>query len=744
VADYYVTQPAEGGIDVKDLLAVLRRRRWVILTIVLVITTLAVLAGLQITPKYTAKTMVMIDARQAKVMDVEAVLSGLTTDASSVETQMKVLKSRDLIEQAMDKLRLFDDPEFNLALKDPNRATGLQVAGPLETVLRWVPDEWLIASGLASEPVVGGQTKAGLERESVVESFDKRLKVTQEGRSYVIGIGFTSTDPEKAAKVSNAIAHLYVQNQIDSKTDATSRASLWLGSRIQELREEVQKAEAAVEDYRREHNLVSTDGVSLREQELADLSKQMVIVRAALAESRAKLRLVRDLRAKGGKDLDTVGEVATSQVIIDLRKQEGELVKEESLLRSNYGEKHPRILNLRSETANLQSKINREVDRIIRTLENEVRVQETGIVTIEQEIDKLSNRTTIDREVGVKLRQLERETQATRQLYESLLDRFKETTEQQKIIEADAKVISMAAPPDKPSTPGPMLFGAVGFTASMMLGTLLALLLERLDSGLRSGKQLEAALGLPALGLVPRVNRLKRNQKPHQYLMDKPLSAYAEAIRAIYTSMQLSDVDNPPKVVLVTSSLPQEGKTTLAVSLATFVARSSQRVILVDLDLRHPSIQRELRFTPTTGFVEYMAGERMLEEVIQHDEETGIDYLPIKRQTANPTDLLASQKMRHLIQRLRDSYDYVMIDSAPLLGVTDTKVAALLADKVLFATQWEKTTKDTASNGLAHLREIRASVAGAVLTQVDVAKHAQYGYGDVGQYYGKYYKYYKN
>jgi capsular exopolysaccharide synthesis family protein len=208
--------------------------------------------------------------------------------------------------------------------------------------------------------------------------------------------------------------------------------------------------------------------------------------------------------------------------------------------------------------------------------------------------------------------------------------------------------------------------------------------------------------------------------------------------------MQLSDVDNPPKMVLVTSSLPQEGKTTLAVSLATFVARSSQRVILMDLDLRHPSIQRELRVTPTTGFVEYMAGERTIEEVIQHDEETGIDYLPVKRQTANPTDLLSSQKMRHLIRQLREAYDYVVIDSAPLLGVTDTKVAALLADKVLFAIQWEKITKDTASNGLAHLREIRASVAGAVLTQVDVVKHAAYGYGDVGQYYGKYRRYYIN
>lgn len=164
----------------------------------------------------------------------------------------------------------------------------------------------------------------------------------------------------------------------------------------------------------------------------------------------------------------------------------------------------------------------------------------------------------------------------------------------------------------------------------------------------------------------------------------------------------------------------------------------------MDLDLRHPSVHRDLIEEPETGFVEYMAGEKTLEEVIKHDAESGIYYLPVKRQTANPTDLLGSQKMKQLIATLREAFDYIVIDSAPLLGVTDSKVAALLADKVVFVTQWEKTTKDTATNALAHLREIKASMAGVVLTQVDVRKHAQYGYGDVGQYYGKYQKYYVN
>jgi capsular exopolysaccharide synthesis family protein len=741
--EYYL--PQDAGIDIKDLIAILRRRRWVILSTILVLTTLAVLVGLQITPKYTAKALVMIDPRQSKVVNVEQVLQGLGTDASTVETQIKVLKSRDLVDRIMGKLGLYQDPEFNRALGRETGDTALNVEGPLAQVLAWVPKEWLIATGLAEEPVNAmADAKPALEREAAVDLFDKRLKVTQEGRSYVIGLSFTSKDPEKAATIVNTVAQVYVQDQIDTKRAATSKASGFLGDRLQGLRDEVQKAEGAVEAFRRKNQLLSTDGVSLKEKDLSDLSKALITARADLAERQAKLRLVRELRARGGQDLDTVGDVIDSQVIINLRQQEALLNKEESELKTLYGDRHPRMQTLLTEKQNLQNKVAREVDRIAKSLENEVKVLASGAATIEGEINELKKQTTVDNEASVRLRELERQAQASRQLYESFLERFKETKEQQEIVEADSKVISVAAPPDKPSTPGPTLFGAVGFTAAAMLGTLLALLLERLDNGLRGAKQVEQVVGLPALGLVPRLERLKRNQKPHHYLIAKPLSAYAESLRAIYTSLQLSDVDHPPRMVLVTSSLPQEGKSTLALSLATFAANSGQKVLLMDVDLRHPSVHRDLGTKPATGLIEYMAGEKTLDEVLVQDEASGIWYLPIKRQTANPTDLLGSQKMKQLLAELRERFDFVVLDSAPLLGVTDSKVVARHVDKVLYAVQWEKTSKDTVLNALAHMREARASVAGIVLTQVDVRKHAHYGYGDVGQYYGKYQKYYVN
>ncbi|MEZ5824607.1 MAG: polysaccharide biosynthesis tyrosine autokinase [Geminicoccaceae bacterium] len=735
---------AGDGLPVTELIAVIKRRRWAILSTVLVVTLVATLVGLQRPAHYSARALVMIDPRENRTVDLQAVMQGLGADAASVETQIKVLGSRSHMEAVMDGLGLFGDPEFNPAVALQQRSVDIVDGGPFTPVLRAMPDTVLLVLGLAREPLVDRRIEdERAMRETSIDAFAERLAVRQDGRSHVIAVEFTSIDAAKAARIANRVADLYVAGQLDAKLGATSKATGWLGERLETLREELERAEAAAEEFRASRGLVDTAGGRLREQELTDLSRTLMNARAELSDKRARLELIRELRARG-ESLETVAEVLQSGVIVNLRQQESDLLREEAELRTYYGERHPRIQNLVAEKANLQAKIATEVERIIKNLGNEVSIIASRVADTERQLGELSAVNDGERATQVELRELERQADSSRQLYESFLQRYKETREQQGIVENDVRVISRAAAPEQRSSAGPGIFAATGFGSSLLLGLMLALLLERLDDGLRSTRQVEEELGLPSLGLVPRIQGLKRGEHPHQYLIKKPLSAYAEAVRAIYTSMQLSDVDNPPRVVMVTSALPQEGKTTLSLSLATFAARSAQKVILVDMDLRHPSVHRDLPLEPKAGFIEVMAGERKLGSVILHDEESGLDVLPIKRQTANPTDVLSSRKMKKLIAALRKHYDFVVIDSAPLLGVTDSKIVSLLVDKVIFATQWEKTRIEAAFNGLAQLREINAPVAGSVLTQVNVRKHAYYGYGDVGQYYGKYQKYYVN
>ena len=734
-------------IDLLNVVGMLRRRKWLIMLVTALGTAAAAFLGMKQTPTYTANSSVMIDSRQLQVTNVEQVISGMPISTATMATQLGLLRSRDFILSVMSDLNLFDDPEFNTALADAAAAPSTSLPGflqPLEQLIAQLPDEWLIATGLASQPQPVLESEApALARERAILRFMSGAVFINDGQSYLIQVQFTSPDPDKAAVIANKIAERFVDDQLRGKLSATDKATGWLEQRLAELKVEVQKSDQAVARYKVDNNIVEAGGGTLNDQELADLNGQLIGARTELADLQAKLRLVRDLRGSEVA-LESVSDVTNSPVILRLREQVTELERQESELRTLYGERHPRMLQLRDEKDKVAAAIRNEVGRVARTMENDVRVAASRVASIEAALGGLKNRNTKDRAASVQLAELERVALANRTLYEQLLQRFNETRDQQGIVQADAQVVAMAAPPAVPSSPGPKIFAAAGFTVSLVLGSLLAILLERLDRGLRSAREVETALGLTTLGLVPRLDRLRRNQRPHQYLREKPLSSYAEAIRGVLTALKLSNPQNPPKVILVTSSLPEEGKTTFAVSLASLVARSQKRVLLIDLDLRHPSVHRELGWQVSAGLVEYMAGERTLQEVVHNDLETGLHFLPVKAHTTTPTDLLESDRMRQLLQVCRDNYDLVVLDSAPVASVNDTKVAANLADRVVFVVRWGKTIESAARDSLRSLREAGIEPAGAVLAQIDLRKHAQYRYGDIGQYYTRSRRYYVN
>jgi capsular exopolysaccharide synthesis family protein len=734
----------------EGVLGTLRRRKGLIIGVALLGTILATLAGLQITPKYTSKALVMIEPREANIIGFKAVLTGLPADPTIVETEVKVLSSRDHLQRVIEELDLARDPEFRSAPAEAERDRSL-----LRRMGAWLPKQWLIAAGFAEQPALqrleasdpasgpsGARAVAAAEENRILSHLARRLKVTQEGRSYVIGVSFASANPETAATVANAVAQLYVQAQAERKRQATAKASDWLGERVAALKDEVARAEAAMERYRTANNLAVAPRTDVNDQQVADLSKELIATQAELAGRQARLDFIRELRRQG-RVLDTMPEVLGSPVIVELRRREAELSQTEAELATILGRKHPKMRLILAERQKLGEKIAREIDRITANLENEVRIAAARVGTIQAGLADAQRMRSQAQAAEVQLNELEREAQASRKLYENLLQRYKETKEQQAIVEPDAQIISTAAP-GQPSSPGPPLFAAMGLTVSTLIGTMLAFLLERLDKGLRSEGDIQAALGLPRIGLIPRLNRPGRHQRPHQYLLLRPLSAYAEAIRMVFARLCLGNAGQPSKLILVTSSVPGEGKTTLAVSLAVYAAQAGQRVLLLDLDLRHPSVQRELSRSVAGGIVEHLLHDVPLEEVIDHDPELGLDVISVREQATDPMLLLTSRRMGELLRRLRDDYDHVIIDSPPLLGLTEAQLLASMVDKVLVVVQWTKTARSLAQNAVGLLRSVKADIAGVVLTQVHVNKHARYRNGDVGSDYKKYRAYYQN
>jgi succinoglycan biosynthesis transport protein ExoP len=734
-------------VDLLSLFRILWRRKLLIATIVTIGAVGGYLYGKNLTPKYTATAAVLVDPQQNPVLDLRAMLSGLTTDGPELQTEVKLLTSRPFVARVMDELKLFDDPEFNLALLPESEAPlKISLTEPLRKLMALVPREWLIAAGLHEEPVVILESEAPrLAREKAIDRFLGGLVASTEGGTYLISIEYTAESPAKAALIANRLAEVYVDEQLKAKLFGADRTGIWLDERLATLAEEVRQAEQAVERFRAENNLIGTEGggTILNDQELTTLNSQLIQAKAELAERQAKLDLVRGLRGRG-QGLDSVAEVVASPVIIQLRGQEIQMLRQEAELRGLYGERHPRMQELLVEKANIQAKIGIEIARIASVLQNDVDAVAARVATLEAQLGGLRERSTENRGAEVRLRELQRQADTSRNLYEAFLSRAKEMREQQEGADPDARVVALATPPNSPSTPGAKLFAAGGLVASGLVASLLALLIDRLDRGLRSAREVEASLGLGTLALVPRLDRLKRNQRPYQYLIDKPLSAYTEAIRGIYMALKLTNVDRAPKVILITSALPEEGKTTIAVSLAAFAARSHKRTLLIDLDVRHPSVHSELGWSVSHGLVEYLSGERPLADVIQHDLETGVHFLPVREQATNPTDLLESERLRALVEMARERYDYVIIDSAPLVSVTDSRLAALLADRTVFVIKWGDTVESAAQDGVQTLRDIGVDVAGAVLTQIDLKRHAQYHYADIGEYYSKTKNYYVN
>jgi succinoglycan biosynthesis transport protein ExoP len=751
---------AEPRLGLRDLIKVLRRRRAIIFGTVAVTTLASALIAYGMTPRYTAGSAVSIEPRQTRVLDTEAVLEQVPQDRTQIETEIKLLASRSFAQYAIETLGLLDDPDFNPVLRAqledagaigsdaPEEGTwSALVAEYSDMISDWVPETWLVATGLAqqaSDPVAPDPYEAQNALEGTIDSLLGGLRVEQSGNSYVISIQYTATDPQKSAFVANEVARLYVENRLDTKRSVNTRAAQWLSARADQLRTALLESEAAIAAYRADNELIDSGGVTLDDEQLAALNKELIVARADSTQRMAKLNIVRNLRARG-ESLDSILEVISSPIIGNLRQQEAELLRLEAQLAQEYGVNHPNLIQARAERAKLAAKMDAEIANIIQAMENELAVARSREGALEQNLELAKNQKVQNRVAEVDLHELEREAEANRLLYTTVLNRFKELNEQQDLVEAGARVISTANPPREPSFPRPKVMIAVGFAGSLMIGMLFAIAAEGLESGLRSGRQVEQVLGVPHLGLVPRLTGLK-GEKPHQYLIKKPRSAYSEAVRAVQVGLHFSNPERPPQVVLVTSSLPGEGKTTLALSLAATAARSGHKTILIDLDLRHPSVRRELGHAITgPGLVELVSGEHALEEVIFRDETVpNLHAITISRSTSNPTDLLASPRLLSLLTQLRARYSYIILDAPPLLGLADTRIAARLADAVLFAVRWGKTNDEVAVNAIDSLLESRTAVAGAVLTQVDVKSHTKRAYGDALQYYGKYEKYYLN
>lgn len=724
---------ATEAFSVRNIINIFRRRARLFGAVALIIFLAALLVTVQATPRYTAQTQVMLNVRQTQVVDTRQVLSNLPAETGVIDSEVEVLQSRDLARQVAEILRLENDPEFNWVLREP---------GGLSAMIARIQGRPLAKPELPTSP-----EDIRLGRERAASALRGGLGVQRMGLTYIIGVNFTSLNPEKSARIANAFAGQYIANQIADKGGANRQANVFLEERLNQLRGEVQSAEAAVEAYRSANNLLTSSGASLTEQEVSTYNQQLATAQADQAVEEARLRAARTQLARGSTGGD-VGEALQSSVVGQLRAQRSSVAARVADLQARYGPEWPALVRARQELAAIDEQIQAEIQRVISNLEARVQVAQDRTASLRATLGRTRGTLAGNNAAAVRLNELERNAESVRTLYEGLLERYQETTNQSGNETADSRILQEARAPGSPSSPNVPVNLVLGFMLAIGCGLAVVVLAELMDDGLITSEDVQQRLGLPMLGTVPLMmsiaDRKDRRMPLTDYLLNRPLSAFAEAFRTLRTSIMYAKLGSAVKVIAVTSALPGEGKTTTSVCLAISAAQAGLKVVIVDCDIRRRNVSRLLGVDADLGLLDVLEGTASLGDVLLKGEASGAWVLPTAKRDFTPREVFNTPEMASLLKLLREDFDMVILDTAPVLAVAETRVLASQADAVMFLTRWRKTPAKAAEAALRTLEQSEATVAGAVLTQVDMNEQARYGYGDAGYYYSSYKAYYNN
>ena len=709
-----VLQMHDADDDEIDLMAVLatlwRGKVWIALTMMISVGLAGYYAFGAAIPTYTASATVALENRQSRVADLEDVVSGLSADQGTINTELEVLTSRTLLGRVVTRLNLIADPEFNTDLEEkPGFSPGVAI-GLVKTRIT------ALFGGAQEAPPV--QTDEDIFND-VIDRLNSVVSVSNPRDSYIFSISAETTSAQKSAAVANTLADVYIEDQLEVKFEKTRQATEWLSVRVSELQKTVEQSAAALKAFRSGSELVSPQALEALNLQVKDRRIRLGEVRDARALLESRLATLKGAMEDG--DRASLADLSADPTLTRLL---GEIEAGRQGAEGGFDSRLRQVVQ----------RIDLDLDRA----KAQERVLETSIAEQERQLDAQSGEL-------VRLQQLEREAEANRLLYEHFLTRLKETTVQEGIQQADSRLLSPAIAPDQPSAPKKARLLAVAMILGLFVGSGGVLAREMSQNTFRTAAELEAGTGHTVMGQIPLIPGRNR-VKIIEYLRNKPTSVAAEAIRNLRTSLLLSNVDEPPKTVMLTSSLPGEGKTTLSVALALNLTGMGKRVLLVEGDIRRRVFNQYFDIDNKQGLLSVVAGEASLEEAVHTSNDLGFDILVGEKSSVNAADLFSSERFHQFVARARESYDMVIIDTPPALIVPDPRVIAQSVDAILYSVLWDKTTKAQVAEGLKQFTTLGLNVSGLVLDRIDPKRMKRYGYGGkYGSYYGAYTKgYYDN
>ncbi len=723
--------------------------------------------------RYTAHAMLLIDSSRLRVLQQQqGPIGDIPLDTAQVETQVEILKSERFAVSVIKDLRLTEDQEF----------VGSE-GGLVRAVFRRM--------GLGKSA-----TPSEAERISTaVRVFLGRRTITRVGRTYAIDVGFTSRSPDSAAAIANGIAQAYILDQLQSKYQTTRLASDWLQDRIKELQARALAADRAVIEYKEKNNIVTMrgdggagsagSGLLIGEQQLAELNTQLINARGATGEAKARLQRIDDVLKQDSPDAATADSLH-NDVINRMRNQYFDLAAREADWTRRYGADHQAVIRVRDQMEELRRSIREELGRIAASYNSDYEIAKAREESLERKVAGLVREGQVTNRDRLGLSELESSAKANHAIYDTFLQRYTEALQQESFPITEARLVSPAQPPERKSSPIGWIVLAISGLLGVAVGFGVGVLRESLDFVFRTTQQVEDALRTSCLALLPlakqtlstdmdgagqratqqkgpperapkggRRRQLVARELPQgqvvtltdalmRQVVEEPFSLLAEGFRAIKIAAEIHGATEKNKVIGITSTLPGEGKSTIACNLAELMADAGKRVILIDADLRKPTLVGCLEPKPTAGLLELLGGKTNLQQVVRFDAETGLAMLPsvIDTHLAHTDEVVSSDAFRRLVEQLRERYDYIIIDLPPLGPVVDVRAATQSVDSFIFVVEWGRTRINVVQRCLDSAPEVHDRLLGVVLNKADAKMLGRYdhGYGNLyrNQSYGRY------
>lgn len=714
--DYDAAGAQVSAVDLMSVIAA-ALRRWKLICLVTTCTFAATYLVLKtIPPRYKSTVEILVyDPQQQLNAEVQKPLfpfvDALGNDAMT--TEIDVLTSKSVALRVARDLRLDEEPEFQTRSGLSELAAKLGVTG--------------VTHALKRTGLFGGEREEKEEDklDQAADALLKDLQVWQQ--AYVLFVSATSRSPVMAQRLTSAIADNYLTSQREAREKALARVATWLKNRVDDLQSRILETEAAITKLKSETGISDSDSENSREKQIDELNTQIIRARSEVEESRARLDQARSVIGTNG-DVQGIPELTESATLTQLRQKQAELALRVTDLQKKFGDSHVQVIAAKAELAVINKQISSETQYILANIKNSYDIALRQEQLLERSLKALRERQSS--QAYIKLQQLQRIADADRKLYDSYLSQYNDIYERRTMDDASARIISPASLPRSPSSPRRMLYYALGLALGLGCGFLVSLILEYLKPGVRSGVEVESRYGQPVLGIIPLIRNEKNRSRLDSSLLDgiasQPLSHLSETMRSMRIGVELASTGS--KVILVTSALPSEGKSTAAMLLAASSANAGKKTVLVDCDMHKMTTSEALHSANRPGLSGLLSGTATLSDVLTKDPATEVYVIPAGSIVPNAADLLISQRMRNLVSALRKEFDYVVIDTPPLLPVVDACVLAALADKILVVVEWIKTPRASILEAFKLLRPEVHRVAGVVLNKVDLDQVPGYGY----------------